>query len=119
MPDLDGISRWIAAYRAAWNSNSPDDIAALFTDDAEYSTEPYRPPWHGSAAIVQGWLEHQDRAGETTFVWAPVQLGEDLAIISGTTTYPSATYSNLWIISLASDGRCRSFAEWWMEHPRG
>lgn len=118
MPDLDSVSRWIDGYVTAWNSNDPADIKALFTDDALYSTEPYRPSWQGSEAIVKGWLAHQDRPGETTFVWEPLQLTEDLAVITGTTHYPDRTYSNLWIIRLADDGRCQSFAEWWMKHPK-
>jgi uncharacterized protein (TIGR02246 family) len=119
MSNLADVRRWIDGYVKAWNSNDPNDIRDLFTEDAEYSTEPYKPSWRGSDAIVKGWLDHQDKPGETTFVWEPLQLTDDLAIITGTTTYPDLTYSNLWIIRLAEDGRCQSFAEWWMEHPKG
>nr|BFE80772.1 hypothetical protein GCM10020093_033730 [Planobispora longispora] len=41
----------------------------------------------------------------------------EVAIIQGTTAYPDLTYSNLWVIRLGSDGRCREFTEWWMQHP--
>jgi hypothetical protein len=44
---------------------------------------------------------------------------EDVAMIQGTTTYPDKTFSNLWVIRLAGDGRCREFTDWWLQHPAG
>jgi hypothetical protein len=45
-------------------------------------------------------------------------LAGDLAIVQGRTRYRTttpATYSNLWVLRFAGDGRCREFTEWWME----
>ncbi len=117
MTDSDRLASWIDGYVRVWNTNEPDDIRALFTPDAEYYTEPYRPAWRGLDQIVKGWLEHRDEPGETTFDWHPIAVTDDVAIIEGTTTYPGQTYSNLWVIRLDADGRCRQFTEWWMEHP--
>jgi ketosteroid isomerase-like protein len=113
------LEAWIAAYVKAWNSNEPEDIAALFTEDATYAPEPYKPRWEGQAAILRGWLDQRDEPGETTFDWEPVVEKEGTAVVRATTRYPDTTYSNLWIIKLAEDGRAREFAEYWMEHPRG
>ncbi len=117
MTDLDQLRAWIDGYVRAWSSNDPADIRALFTEDAEYFTAPFRPPWRGPDDIVRGWLEHRDDPGETTFDWQPLTVSEGVAVISGTTTYPGTTYSNLWVIRLDDAGRCRHFTEWWMEHP--
>jgi hypothetical protein len=108
--------QWIEGYVRAWNSNDPDDIAALFTEDAVYYTEPYSAPWHGRAEIVAKWLGRQDKPGEAAFEWHPVCVTEEVGIIQGVTTYPDKTYSNLWVIRFAPDGRCREFTEWWMRH---
>ena len=116
MTDLASLTTWIAAYVRAWNTNDPDDIRALFTDDATYYTAPFRPPWVGREDIVEKWLERKDEPGETTFDWSPIVLTDDLAIIQGTTTYPDETFSNLWVIRLEQDGRCSEFTEWWMLH---
>jgi hypothetical protein len=43
-----------------------------------------------------------------------------VAVVQGETAYhdePPRTYSNLWVIRLAGDGRCSQFTEWWMEQP--
>ena len=117
MTDLDAVSQWVEGYVRAWNSNDAEDIGRLFTDDASYSTAPFSPPWLGRRQIVEGWLAHQDEPGETTFEWEPVSLSDDVAVIRGTSRYPETTYGNLWVIRLARDGRCKEFAEWWMEYP--
>ncbi|MCK2213481.1 nuclear transport factor 2 family protein [Actinomadura sp. ATCC 31491] len=100
----------------AWASNRPDDITALFTDDALYYAEPHREPWRGHAEIVARWLERKDEPGEADFAWRPVCVTDDTGVIQGMTTYPDKTYSNLWVIRFAPDGRCREFTEWWMRH---
>jgi len=117
MTELSQVRAWIDGYVRAWNSNDPSDIAALFTDDAEYYTAPFRPPWRGRGEIVSGWLERRDEPGETTFTWNPLVVTDEAAIIQGQTKYPDQTFSNLWVIRLVDDGRCREFTEWWMEQP--
>jgi ketosteroid isomerase-like protein len=112
----DDVTAWIEGYRRAWESNDPDDIRALFTEDAEYRTEPYALPWTGHGEIVDGWLDARDDPGETSFSWQPVIGDGELAVVQATTVYTGGpVYSNLWLIRLAPDGRARSFTEWWME----
>jgi uncharacterized protein (TIGR02246 family) len=119
MPTPDQVTTWMDGYRQAWNSNDPDDIGRLFAEDALYYTAPFRNPWRGRAAIVDGWLARKDEPGQTQFVWHPVALTGDLAVVQGATTYaePPATYSNLWLVRLDDAGRCTEFTEWWMQHP--
>ncbi|MEV0384330.1 nuclear transport factor 2 family protein [Nonomuraea sp. NPDC050643] len=107
---------WIDGYVRAWNTNDPDDIAALFTEGAVYYTEPYSSPWQGLDEIVSQWLGRADKPGEAQFEWHPVSVTEDVSVIQGVTTYPDKTYSNLWVIRFVPDGRCREFTEWWMRH---
>lgn len=110
----------MAAYQRAWTSNEPDEIGALFTDDALYFTEPFKEAWRGRQEIVAKWLDRKDDPGGWTFEWQPLVETPELAIITGTTTYsdPPLVYSNLWVLRLADDGRCREFTEWWMEHKK-
>jgi hypothetical protein len=117
MTRLDSVSAWIGRYRAAWESNDPDDIAGLFTATAEYFTEPFATPWRGRDEIVAGWLAHRDEPGETTFEWHPVAITDYVAIIQGTTVYPDKKFSNMWVIRLDDTGDCQEFTEWWMQQP--
>jgi uncharacterized protein (TIGR02246 family) len=117
MTDLDRLTSWIDRYVRAWNTNDPADIGALFAEDADYHPEPYGRRWHGRERIVREWLARQDEPGETTFTWEPVAVTDEVAVIRGTTTYPDRVYSNLWVIRLDGEGRCREFTEWWMQRP--
>lgn len=48
------VTAWMNGYLRAWDSNTPEDIRALFTDDAEYHTAPFVDPRVGVDAIVAG-----------------------------------------------------------------
>ena len=109
------VTRWVEAYRRAWESNEPDDIRALFTEDAEYFTEPFAEPWRGHDQIVDLWLEARDEPGDTGFDWQVVAVEGDTAVIRAVTPYfGKATYHNVWVIVLTPDGRASRFTEWWM-----
>jgi uncharacterized protein (TIGR02246 family) len=117
--------RGVAAYETAWRTNDPEDIRALFTDDAVYSTQPWGSPWTGADAIVDGWLESRDEPGTYTFEWDVAGVDGDRAFIEARTVYApdgdrpeSRTYRNLWVIDFVEDGRARAFTEWYMKEPR-
>jgi uncharacterized protein (TIGR02246 family) len=120
MTNLDAVTAWVQKYRRAWESNDPDDIGGLFTDDAAYFPEPYAKPWLGRDDIITKWLAARDEPGDTTFEWHPVIVTDELAIIEATTVYrePARTYSNLWVLRLDNQGQARQFTEWWMQHPK-
>ena len=115
----DPTARWMAGYLEAWSSNDPDQVAALFTADAEYFTDPFGEPWRGRAGIIAGWLEAADEPGSFTFDWSPLAITPEVSIVQGVTRYTDGpTYSNLWVIRFAADGRAREFTEWWMDQAK-
>jgi SnoaL-like domain len=114
----DVVDKWITAYRAAWESNDPGDIGALFTEGALYYNEPFTQPARGRDAIVARWLERQDDPGTTTFTWKLLSEVDDLAFAQGETDYGVAKYSNLWVIRFAATGEATEFTEWWMDQSK-
>ncbi len=112
------LRRWIDAYRAAWETNDPEAVGALFTADGVYRVEPWET-WTGRASIVAGWLEHADEPGDTTFNWWHVGRDGDLWILEARTRYRSLDrdYANLWLVELDDEGRARGFSEWWKQIP--
>ena len=47
------VTNWMNGYLKAWESNEPDDVRALFADDAEYRYSPSdSAPLQGIEAIV-------------------------------------------------------------------
>lgn len=111
------IESWIAGYERAWASDDPADVADLFTEDAEYFTAPYRDAITPRTAIVEWWIAEEEPS-DPTFAWGLVALTDETAVVEARTIYPGdAIYLNLWVIRFASDGRARSFTEWFMEEP--
>jgi|SRR5690554_1468183 len=111
----DTAERWVNDYRRAWESNEPDDIRALFTEDAEYFSVPWEDPWRGHDGIVEGWLESRDEPGDTTFEWEIVAVDGNTAVVRAVTVYTAErTYHNVWVIRFGANGRADQFTEWYM-----
>jgi ketosteroid isomerase-like protein len=122
------VQRWLDAYNHAWISYDPDQIGALFTDDAEYRWHPWDEGdavARGRSQIVAGWLENRDAAGTYRGMYRPLLVQDDLAIAVGMSFYytdaTQATldraYHNLWVLRFSDEGQCRSFTEWYMQAP--
>ena len=113
----DAAARWMEHYIAAWTSNDPEDIRALFTEDAVYATRPDDPKaWTGRDEIVERWLAARDEPGDWTFEWALLGVDGGRAFVQGRTDYrgDNRSYDNLWVIQLTGDGRATAFTEWYM-----
>jgi hypothetical protein len=111
------ISAWVDAYVRAWNSNDPAEIGALFSEAAVYCTGPFDAPWTGREVIVREWLARQDAPGSTRFRCEVLAATADAHIVRGWTQYlkPPREFSNIWLVRLDGDGRCREFTEWWVQ----
>jgi uncharacterized protein (TIGR02246 family) len=125
--DRAGVEHWMEGYLRAWRSDDPDEIAALFTEDAAYAPFPWPRKgvrfWEGRDLIVEKWLGHGDSKVDWRFDHTILAVEGDTAVIEGWTTYPPTddepeeAYANIWLVRFADDGRAREFAEWWVERP--
>jgi uncharacterized protein (TIGR02246 family) len=122
--DRAAVDAWLAAYRRAWHTDDPAEIAALFTEDATYAPWPFSKAWVGRDSIVSRWVERGDSKAPWQFDSQVLAVEGDTAVVQGLTTYPAHDdqaediYSNIWVIRLAQDGRAHSFAEWWIQKPK-
>lgn len=115
MDDQDRIEEWLGRYRTAWKTDDPAVIASLFTDDVRYYSTPYRSPRKGREEVVDWWTKHGDSKVSWTFDHEVLAQEGDLFVVRGLTHYPEKTYHNIWLVTLAPDGRAREFIEYWME----
>jgi ketosteroid isomerase-like protein len=119
MPTTDQVQRWLDDYVAAWRSYDRDAIRALFTDDVSYRYLPIDEPLHGADAVADSWLENQDAPGTWEADYRPSLIDGDRAIATGETRYTDGdVFANLWEFEFAPDGRCASFVEWYVRHPK-
>jgi ketosteroid isomerase-like protein len=110
------VSRWLAAYEAAWRAPGTGSLGRLFTEDATYLQSPYEDPVTGLAAIEVMWETAREGPDEI-FTLATDILAVDgpTAVVRADVAYgqpPRQEYRDLWVIRLAGDGRCRWFEEW-------
>lgn len=110
-------SDWLDGYLRAWRSKDPDDIRAIFTDDAEYLFRPDdTEPAIGIDAIIAMW---DDEPVEPEIDLAVLVEDGDIGIVSGSVVYPGHnSYRNLWEVYFAPDGRARRFVEWYLSPPQ-
>lgn len=111
---MSQTSEWLDGYLRAWRSKADDDVRALFTDDAEYCFRPNDPdPARGIDAIIEMWGEDEPAQPEVDL--EVLVENDDVGIITGRVNYPGhQSYSNLWEVHFASDGRAKRFVEWFM-----
>jgi SnoaL-like domain len=111
------VQAWLDAYVAAWRSY--EGIADLFTEDAMYRYHPYDEPLRGRYAIAGSWSEEPDEPGSWEAAYEVLLVDGDGAVATGETRYDDGqTFSNLFVLEFDSEGRCREFTEWFMEHQR-
>lgn len=132
MTTRDGVQAWLDRYIDAWASYDPDAIGDLFTTDAEYRFHPSDPPINGREAIVRAWTEPsgdaaaRDESGTWDAHYEPFTVDGDRAVAVGWSRYYTDTtqstvrdiYDNVYLLELGSDGRCRSFTEFFVERPK-
>ena len=122
MIDTTDIDSWLKRYRAAWLSDDPAAIAALFTSDVRYFTAPFNEPLVGTEAVSAYWLEQGESRLPWTFDYEVVAREGDLHVVRAVTRYPNGTagasgaeeFHNLWLVTLSGDGRVREFVEYFM-----
>ena len=122
MIDENPIREWLAAYRRAWTTDDPQDVARLFSGDVRYFTAPYRAPLEGIEVVTAFWLGQKEGGIPWSFEYQVLAQEGDLFVVRAVTTYPVGTseaagpetFHNLWLVRLDEDGRASEFVEYFM-----
>lgn len=116
---------WLDGYFAAWASNDPSEVAALFTEDALYAVSPFRPPWEGRDRIVREWTsetqEDLDHASEIVTVDGDLAVAHWRVRARFGGAAQRTEMDGLLLLRFTPDGRCREHREWYVtrELPAG
>ncbi len=124
--DRAQAQQWLDAYVHAWKTYDPQDIGALFAEDAVYHYDPFGAPVRGRDAILASWLEEDRRDPPGTYDahYAPLVIEGQVVVTNGRSRYYEADgatlvreYDNLFVVRFDGDGRCAEFREWYMQRP--
>ena len=120
---MNTAQTFVERYLAAWTSNSPEDIARAFTDDAVYRGFPADPdPAIGLDQRVAKATSWADEPGTRSFDYTVFLEDDQGAVIQAVTTYPagekSGVYDNVWLLRFGPDGRVSEFTDYWVQRPK-
>lgn len=125
----DDVQRWLDRYVDAWTTYDPEEIGALFAENAEYRYQPWAEPVVGRDAIVKSWVEPEgsastrDEPGTYQAHYDAWAVDGDRATAIGESRYTNpdgsfqALYYNHWALRFDGDGKCVEFVEYFMELP--
>lgn len=112
----DGFERWLDAYFAAWISNEPGDVEALFDEDATYSVGPFAEAWRGREEIVRRWTGGAQVDVEYAYEILAVEGDTGLAhwnVKARAKGEPSrGEWDGILLITFTQGGRCLDHREW-------
>lgn len=115
--DEASVTRWLERYVAAWRSYEPDDIRALFSEDAVYRYHPWDEApeaVEGREAIVASWLAEPDAPAAWEASYRPWVVEGDRAAAVGVSRYratdvePEAVYHNVFLLRFDEETAARS-----------
>jgi uncharacterized protein (TIGR02246 family) len=115
--DRARVATWMEAFRRAWISNDPVEVADLFAADAVYVIDPFADAWVGRDEIVRRWTAGISQQVELEY---EIQALEgDVAVIHWVVVTRNAgdpvrvQYDGVVLLRFAGDGRCRELREWY------
>ena len=118
------LTRWLAAYGAAWEGRDAGAAAALFTDDARYQETPYAEPFAGRGGISDYWARVTANQRDVSFEFEPIAVTGDTGIaqwsakfraVSGDANSGGAKVelNGVFVLEFADQAHVRSLREWW------
>lgn len=114
---LAQVDSWLERYVAAWRSNDPVRIGALFSADVRYRFQPFEDPVVGRDAVVIAWLEDPDEPGSWTADYRAWAVTEDRATATGETRYTDGSHFHNVFLLRFRDDECSEYTEWFVRAP--
>ena len=113
----------LETFGRAWSTFDGDLIVSMFTDDAEYQTDPFGSPMVGHNAIRAYWNEGAETTGDVEFTPERHWVAGDTVLCAWHASYVEKDTRDLvrfvgfmtW--DMAEDGRIARLREWTIQAP--
>ena len=114
--DLRSFDAWLERYFSAWASNDPDQVAALFSEDAEYSWGPFRESAHRREDIVRTWVAG-GAPPDLRYRYEPIAVEGDRGVAHWSVTFRGdhglTELDGILVCTFDVTGRCTLHREWY------
>lgn len=111
------VRQWLEGYRLAWEGRSPDAAAALFTEDARYTEQPYQEPFLGRAGVHEYWAQVTATQEDIVFRYgSPVVDGSRAAVewwVTMRNGGADVTLAGEFLLVFDEHGLCSELREYW------
>ena len=118
------FSNWLDRFGRTWEQQDPDAVVDLFTPDGTYAWGPFNEPIKGRDAIHAAWVHAtQGRQQDIHFGHEVLAVTGDRGIarwwasMTARASGRRVRMEGICLVTLAADGRCTVFREWWNEDP--
>jgi hypothetical protein len=114
--DLDAFAGWLERYFAAWASNDPDEVTALFAEDAVYAYGPFSDEAHGREEIVRRWVQGGAQPG-LRMTFEPLAAVGERGIAHFAVSFEEAQgrvqMDGILVCDFDAEGLCTLHREWY------
>jgi hypothetical protein len=111
------VLEWLEGYRLAWENRNPDAAAALFTEDARYTEQPYQEPFIGRSGVRDYWAEVTATQDDVVFRYGtPVVDGSRAAVewwVTMRNGGMDVTLAGEFLLAFDEQGLCSELREYW------
>jgi ketosteroid isomerase-like protein len=118
--DLDDLRTWLDRYFAAWRSNDPAQVEALFAPDAVYSYGPFRDEARGRDEIVRRWVQGGAQP-DLRCAFEPLAVEGDRGVAHWRVSFDDgdgrSELDGILVLDFDDEGRCVLHREWY-DHRR-
>ena len=118
--DLDDLRTWLDRYFAAWRSNDPSQVEALFAPHAVYSYGPFRDEARGRDEIVRRWVRGGEQPG-LRCAFEPLAVEGDRGVAHWRVSFDDgggrSELDGILVLDFDDEGRCVLHREWY-DHRR-
>ena len=115
---------WLQRFGEQLEKRDATGFAALFTEGAEYFETPFGPPLKGRSAIRESVAQFAVTRANVRFEYSLLCADGDQGIVwwrllsNAVATGADVEVDGIFIYSLAPDGQCHLYREWWHKRER-
>ena len=118
--DLTIAKQWLEDYKTAWETQSPELIAKLFTSEGQYFETPFLVHT-GYQQIYDYWIAAPLTQKDINFQYKIFGLFEGKVIAHWNSKFTRADIpkelDGIFLLDLDAEGKCKVLREWWHSKP--
>lgn len=113
------FKEWLEKYKVAWENESPEDAAELFTEDAKYFEIPFDEPSTGREKIVEYWNAVPEGQTDIKFGYEILKTYNNVGYCKWNASFvrkatgKKVLLDGIFEVTFNESGRGKIFREWW------